>query len=368
MPHHDFLNKAFQLACQANAKQIRPNPFVGAIVVDQNGAVIGEGFHQQIGGSHAEVFAINAALQKTEDLSKTTLYVTLEPCSHFGKTPPCTNLILQQKIPRVVIGSRDPNPKVSGVEILKNNGIEVIEIIMPAIEKMNKTFFTNQQKRRPFVQLKMATTINAKIADRLGNSQWISNAASREYVHKVLRNNADAIFTSASNIIRDKASLNIRVGAAVKEISVVVIDRNLDLLNHLSLPVFYERKDSKIYLLTNKTCDCLPQNVEIIHVEFTPKNELIFNGLGEKLLQAGIFQMLVEAGSKLSSNLIKNNWADELFVFIAPKLMLDKSAFNIFELDEEQLLSNANNLELEEVKTLENDVLLRYFFNNYSSI
>lgn len=364
MPHLDYLNQAFQLAKQANAKQIRPNPFVGAVVVDENGLVIGEGFHQQYGGSHAEVFAINTALQKSRDLSTTTLYVTLEPCSHFGKTPPCTNLILQHKIPRVVIGSRDPNPKVSGTDILKQNSVEVIEILVDEIEKMNTVFFTNQIKKRPFIQLKMATTINGKIADRLGNSQWISNTASRHYVHQTLRDEADAILTTAKNIIQDKASLNIRIDKTIKELSVIVIDRDLDLLQpeHRFLPVFYERTDTKIYLLSNKTTNDLPKNVEIMNVEFNENNTLILEGLGEKLLQRHICKLLLEAGSKLTSYLIENNWADELVVFLAPKLIIDKQALNVFEYDKEQLLSAATNLQLKETKLLGEDIMMRYTF------
>ena len=364
MPHLDYLKQASQLANQANGKQIRPNPFVGAIVVDENGAVIGEGFHQQYGGLHAEVFAINAALQKSEDLSKTTLYVTLEPCSHFGKTPPCTNLILQHKIPRIVIGSRDPNPKVSGIDILKQNGVEVIEIMVTEIEKMNAVFFINQLKKRPLIQLKMATTINGKIADRIGNSQWISNTASREYVHTTLRDNVDAILTTAKNIIQDKASLNIRMNEAIQELNVIVIDRELDLLKpeHQSLPIFYERMNSKIYLLSKKTTKNLPKNIEIINVEFDEKNQLKLEGLGESLLQLNICKVLIEAGSKLSSYLIENKWADELVVFIAPKLIMDKQAMNVFENDREHLLNAATSLQLEETKLLGDDIMLRYLF------
>ncbi|MCX6209074.1 MAG: bifunctional diaminohydroxyphosphoribosylaminopyrimidine deaminase/5-amino-6-(5-phosphoribosylamino)uracil reductase RibD [Bacteroidetes bacterium] len=364
MPHLDYLYQAFQLAKQANATQIRPNPFVGAVVVDEKGVVIGEGFHQQYGGAHAEVFAINAALEKIGDLSKTTLYVTLEPCSHYGKTPPCTNLILQHKIPRIVIGSLDSNPKVLGVNLLKQNGVEVIELLIPEIEKMNEIFFTNQKKKRPFIQLKMATTINGKIADRFGNSQWISNVSSRKYVHQELRNNVDAILTTAKNIIQDKASLNIRIDETIKELSVIAIDRDLDLLKpeHQSLSIFYERTDTKIYLLSNKTSDNLPQKVEIVNVEFDENNSLILDGLGEKLLQLNICKVLLEAGSKLSSHLINNNWADELIVFVAPKIIMDKQAINFIETDSEQLLSNATNLELLETKVLDGDIVLKYHF------
>ena len=156
----DYLHTAFLLAKRANSKDIRPNPFVGAIVVDDNGEIIGEGYHQKAGEAHAEVLAINNALLKNSDLSNTTLYVTMEPCSHTGKTPPCTNLILAHKIPKVVIGSMDPNPLVSGAKILSDAGVNVEISIQPEIVEFNNTFNINQLNKRPKYVLKAATTIN----------------------------------------------------------------------------------------------------------------------------------------------------------------------------------------------------------------
>ena len=205
MEHQIYQNKAFMLAKMANPKSVRPNPIVGAVVVDKKGNIVGEGYHQQLGGPHAEVFAIQDALTKMADLSDCTLYVTLEPCSHHGKTPPCTDLIIQHKIPTVVIGSLDPNPKVSGVQVLKDNGVEVIMSPKPEIEQLNTTFFVNQINKRPFIQLKFAATIDGKIADRFGNSKWISNEKSRAFVHEQLRNNTDAILTTAKTLITDNA-------------------------------------------------------------------------------------------------------------------------------------------------------------------
>jgi diaminohydroxyphosphoribosylaminopyrimidine deaminase/5-amino-6-(5-phosphoribosylamino)uracil reductase len=184
-------------------------------------------------------------------------------------------------------------------------------------------------------------------------------------VHQELRKNTNAILTTAKNIIADKASLNIRIDKTTAELSVVAIDRDLDLLKeeHLQLPIFYERINSKIYLLSNKTVKTLPKNVEIINVEFDKNNNLILESLGEKLLHRNLCKLLVEAGSSLSTYLIKNNWADELVLFIAPKLILDKQALNIFEIDNQQLLIDANDLQLLETKVLGNDMMLRYFFN-----
>ena len=211
MTSADYLHTAFLLAKRANSKNIRPNPFVGAIVVDDEGKIIGEGYHQKAGEAHAEVLAINDAFAKSKDLSNSTLYVSLEPCSHSGKTPPCTHLILEHKIPKVVIGSMDPNPLVSGAKELTDAGVNVEICILPEIVELNNTFNINQLNKRPKYILKAATTLNGKISDRLGNSKWISNDKSRNYVHQVLRTNADAILTTATTVIKDNATMNIRV-------------------------------------------------------------------------------------------------------------------------------------------------------------
>ena len=140
-----YLQKAFLLSKKANSKDIRPNPFVGAIIVDEMGEIIGEGYHKKLGEAHAEVFAIQQALENHTDLSKCTLYVTLEPCSHFGKTPPCTDLIIQHRIKKVVIGALDPNPKVSGAKILAEAGIEVEILPLPEVDQLNQVFIVNQK-------------------------------------------------------------------------------------------------------------------------------------------------------------------------------------------------------------------------------
>ena len=160
MREKELLYHAFLLAKKANPKEIRPNPFVGAIVVCENGKIIGEGYHQKVGEAHAEVNAINNALQNGADLKKSTLYVTLEPCSHHGKTPPCTSLILEHKIPHVIIGSLDPNPLVSGIEILEKGGVKVTQLILPEIQEMN-TVYTDQGISK--FKIKIGLDINSEV-------------------------------------------------------------------------------------------------------------------------------------------------------------------------------------------------------------
>ena len=363
MTSADYLHIAFLLAKRANSKDIRPNPFVGAIVVDENGVIIGEGFHQKAGASHAEVNAINDAKVKKSDLSNCTLYVTLEPCSHTGKTPPCTHFILEHKIPKVVIGAMDPNPLVSGAKLLTEAGVNVEICILPEIVALNSLFNTNQLNKRPKYILKAATTINGKISDRFGNSKWISNVKSRNYVHQVLRTNADAILTTAKTVMKDNATMNIRLAEAEpKELNLIIIDKQLDILKeeNKGLEIFYPRKETKIYLITDKTYEhTLPENVEIININIK-EGEYDLIQLNEILLKKNICEVLVEAGGKLNASLLKGKLVDELIVFMGQSLLIDNNALNLFNTDELQTIEDSVQLSLMETQTFDNDIMLKY--------
>lgn len=363
MNSEDYLHIAFLLAKRANSKDIRPNPYVGAIVVDHNGEIIGEGYHQKAGEAHAEVLAINNALLKYADLSTTTLYVTLEPCSHIGKTPPCTNLILTHRIPKVVIGSMDPNPLVSGAKLLSDAGVNVEIGIQPCIVALNSTFNINNLNKRPKYVLKTATTINGKIADRQGISKWISNEKSRTYVHQILRSNADAILTTAQTVIKDNAKMNIRLpNADPKELNLIIIDRALSVLKpeNKGLDIFYDRKNTKIYLLTDKeNTKTMPQNVEIIKANF-PEGAIDLTEINELLLKKNICEILVEGGGKLNATLIKQQLVDEIAIFICPSLLLDNTAINVFNDSAFQSIENRVQLNLTETLQFDDDLLLKY--------
>ena len=361
MTSADYLHTAFLLAKRANSKNIRPNPFVGAIVVDAKGIIIGEGFHQKAGEAHAEVLAINDALAKSKDLSNSTLYVSLEPCSHSGKTPPCTHLILEHKIPKVVIGSMDPNPLVSGAKELTDAGVNVEICILPEIVELNNTFNINQLNKRPKYILKAATTLNGKISDRLGNSKWISNDKSRNYVHQVLRTNADAILTTATTVIKDNATMNIRVDET-KELNLIIIDKQLDILKeeNKALNIFYKREKTKIYLVTNKKIEnTLPKHVEIINVNMH-EEECDLNELSTFLLYKNICEVLVEAGGKLNASLLKAKIVDELNIFMAPSLLIDNSSINLFNSNELQSIENSIQLSLQETQNFDSDIMMKY--------
>ena len=214
-----YMHRALELA-RNGAGKVSPNPMVGCVIV-HNGTIIGEGWHQQFGGPHAEPNAI-AAVNNQELLKDATLYVTLEPCAHFGKTPPCAHLIIEKQIPRVVVCNLDPNPLVAGkgIKLLKDAGIEVkTGILAQEGAFLNRRFFTYINHKRPFIILKWAETADGFVARENYDSKWISNALSRKLVHK-WRTEEDAILVGKNTALYDNPQLTSRDWEGKNPISV----------------------------------------------------------------------------------------------------------------------------------------------------
>ena len=363
----EHLIVALSLAKKAKRKDIKGNPFVGAIVVDENGSIIGSGYHQKWGEKHAEVFAIEEALQSGTNLQNSTLYVTLEPCSHFGKTPPCTDLIIAAGIKKVVVGSLDPNPNVSGFTLLQQRGIEVSLLEIPEAISLNKIFFTNQKSNKPFVRLKMAATLDGKIADYSGASKWITNEASRTYLHTHIRTAVDAVVSTAKTVIQDQATLNIRISNTPStELNAVIIDRTGTMLEAAQAihPIFYNRVATKVFVVTapgamDKGVK-LPAHTEIIETPFAANGEIDLDTLGKQLLQKGMYSVLIEAGAVFSSFVLSKKWVNELDYFIGSKLLLDSNAKAGLDIATSTPLQNAAPLTLLESMSFENDMYLHY--------
>jgi diaminohydroxyphosphoribosylaminopyrimidine deaminase/5-amino-6-(5-phosphoribosylamino)uracil reductase len=363
----EHLIVALSLAKKAKRKDIKGNPFVGSIIVDENGAIIGSGYHKKWGEKHAEVFAIEEALLKTADLSNCSLYVTLEPCSHHGKTPPCTDLILKSGIKKVIVGSLDPNPNVSGFSLLQQKGIDISLLETPEAISLNKIFFTNQKSNKPFVRLKMAATLDGKIADYAGASKWITNETSRAYLHAHIRTEVDAIISTAKTVIQDQATLNIRIpNTQSTELNAVIIDRTAAMLESAkaSHPIFYHRTETKVFIVTAPGAYAagkpLPANTEIIETPFNTNGEIDLDTLGKQLLQKGLYSVLVEAGAVFSSYVLSKKWGNELDYFIGSKLLLDANAKAGFDIATSTPLQNAAPLTLLESMSFENDMYLHY--------
>jgi diaminohydroxyphosphoribosylaminopyrimidine deaminase/5-amino-6-(5-phosphoribosylamino)uracil reductase len=303
---------------------VSPNPMVGCVIT-KNGFEISEGYHKKFGENHAEVNAINAALKKGLDLSGSTLYVNLEPCSHFGKTPPCADKIIENKIAKVVIGTKDSNALVAGKGIrkLQKHGIDVkVGVLVPFCIELNKFYFKYTKTGLPYVALKAAQTLDGKIADNKNNSKWISSIESRKLVHS-LRSQYDAVLVGSNTVRTDDPQLNVRHAKGRNPFR-IVIDLNLSL--DVKRKLFNDGLSSKTIIITSKTSALKnkkkinyfsAKDVKIIELN-SSKNTL--KEVLKKLGKLGISSVMVEGGAKTFSEFIRHNLADEAYIFIAPKI------------------------------------------------
>lgn len=323
-PGNPWLLETIALAQEADPNAVRPNPRVGALVLNADNQVVGKGYHPEVGQPHAEVFAIREALQNGAQLEKCRLFVSLEPCSHVGRTPACCSLILEHKIPEVWVASKDPNPKVNGLELLQKNGVVVrYEPLNEALE-LNKEFWVNQLHQRPYVKLKMAESSNGFVTAQQGKGTPISCEESRHHAHQHLRHRVDAILTSAKTVLIDNPLLNVRLENETRELSVVVIDRTGSLLKHPNLRLFYPRSKSRVLLVTDwgAVVSELPPAVEILRLDFVngraPLKELL-QALWTEFEWAAL---LLESGPELAQSFLLENLVDEVHLYRSPREIL----------------------------------------------
>ena len=288
-----------------------PNPLVGSIVV-YNDTIIGEGWHYQAGEPHAEVRAIQAVRNKTL-LKEATIYVSLEPCSHFGKTPPCVNLILEKQIKNVIIGSKDPNPKVSGngIKRLKEAGCHVIfGILEEECIALNKRFFTFHQKKRPYIILKWAQTQNGYIAPQSKNEikpVWISNKFSRQLVHK-WRADEQAILVGTKTVLDDNPILTVRDWTGENPLR-CVLDKNLKISKNAS--VFNDEAPTLVF--TEKETKKKP-GITFHTIDFS-NTKNIAKQICDILYKVDVQSVIIEGGRKTLQTFIDENLWDEARIF-----------------------------------------------------
>ena len=299
-----FMRRALSLALNGMGS-VSPNPIVGCVIT-VNDDIIGEGWHMKYGGPHAEVNAI-ASVKDKHLLSESTLYVTLEPCNHHGKTPPCTDLILKSGIKKVVVCNIDPNPRVdgSGIKRLRDSGVEVITGILDKTgRELNQRFFTSIGKKRPYIILKWAETADGFIARENYDSKWISNDYSRQIVHK-WRTEEDAILVGAKTAFHDDPQLNVRTWAGRNPVR-IVIDRFLKLSENLKI---FDRSQPTL-------CYNVLRHEEHANLTLVRVNEDRFlEAVLEDLNQRGIQSVIVEGGSFTLDRFIQGNLWDEIRVF-----------------------------------------------------
>ena len=293
--NHDLLMKrCVSLGLKALGNTY-PNPNVGALLF-YDGKIISEGFTKEHGKNHAEINVMNK-ISDNEVLKKSTLYVTLEPCSHYGKTPPCVNELIKLKPKEIVISNKDPNPKVNGkgIKKIKEMGIKVVtNILKEKGEKLNKRFFNSIKNKRPYIILKWAETKNNLIANRKNNSKWISNNLSRQFVHK-WRSVEDSILVGASTVEFDNPNLTVRKWAGRNPIRLVINPK--------------KRLDNKKNIF-NKLSKTL--NIDDI-------NEKSLKKVIGSLIEKNILSIIVEGGSFTLNKFIKNNLWDEIRIFKSKK-------------------------------------------------
>jgi diaminohydroxyphosphoribosylaminopyrimidine deaminase/5-amino-6-(5-phosphoribosylamino)uracil reductase len=325
-----YMRRALDLA-ELGSSTVSPNPLVGAVLV-KNGKIIGEGHHQIRGEGHAEVNAIESA---SEDVAGSTLYCTLEPCCHTKKvTPPCTDLIVVSRIRRVVIAAQDPNPLVSGqgVEILRSHGIDVnLSVLEEEAKKQNKIFFKNMLKKQPFVHIKVASTLDGRIATSEGDSRWITSEFARQEVH-ALRLKYDAVMIGKNTLRQDNPSLNARENDKVLKENHKIVVGDLE-EKDLDLNIFKSKKP--VINIFNKK-ELKHPNLKSI------KKSSTWSETFKDLYKENICSILVEGGSVLISSLIEEENYDEATFYFSTKVI--GNGPSLFKNEKNKLMSEAKEL------------------------
>jgi len=313
------MERALELAKKGTGK-VNPNPLVGAIIV-KNGEIIGEGYHECYGEAHAERNAVKNANESVED---STIYVTLEPCAHYGKTPPCVDLIIEKKFKKVVIGMLDPNELVAGksIEKLEKNGVEVVVGVKEEeCKKLNEIFIKYITSKSPFVILKSGMSLDGKIATYSGKSKWITSKESREDAQN-LRNRLNSIMVGVNTVITDDPELTCRINNDKKLIRIVV-DTNLRI--PLDSKVINNKDKLTIIATTlnsneNKKQALRDLGIKVIEVS-EKNNKVNLKELLRKLGQEGIDSVLIEGGGTLNFSALEENIVDKVIFYIAPKIL-----------------------------------------------
>lgn len=371
-----YMRMAIELA-KKGAGGVNPNPMVGAVVV-KNGEVIGRGYHNFFGGPHAEVYALEEA---GRDAEGATIYVTLEPCSHYGKTPPCAKKIIDMGIKKCFIGSSDPNPKVAGkgVAMLKEAGIEVVEnVLKEECDEVNQVFFKYIKTKIPYLFVKCGITLDGKIALSNGISKWITNSIAREKV-QYYRNKFMGIMVGINTVLTDNPSLTARIENGVNPFRIIV-DPNLQIDENCK--VVKNNEDEKTVIITSQknlfTEDTENTEIQIKQKRLSEENKVkfifidgekfSFKEMLEEIGKTGIDSILLEGGETLISLAFEENVIDGGEIFIANKILGDSkskpfiSGFVREKMEEAVQLTNVRN------NIYGENVGMEFYFKKYNEM
>lgn len=358
-----YMLRAIELAAKGGG-WTNPNPNVGAVIV-KDGRIIGEGYHERCGQLHAER---NAFANLTEDASGATIYVTLEPCCHYGKTPPCTEAIIEHNIARVVIGSRDPNPLVAGkgAKLLREKGIVVEEDFMrEECDKLNAIFFHHITTGKPYVAMKYAMTLDGKIATRTGASKWITGDKAREHVH-TKRSRYAAILAGIGTVLADDPMLNARIDNAHQPVRVIVD-------TSLRIPMDSNIVKSAGEYKTIVACKSLEQPDKQIEKKNQLKElgitvvelplvdgHVSLKSLMEYLASQGLDSVYIEGGGQIHESALKEGIVNHVYAYVAPKIFGGSEAKTPVEGVGVSVPDECAKLILTDTSVLGEDILLEY--------
>ena len=355
----NWMRRALDLAVRARGRT-SPNPMVGAVIVT-DGQVVGEGFHAYAGSDHAEVAALREAGPAA---AEGTLYVSLEPCCHQGRTPPCVDQILGAGIRRVVAAGEDPNPSVSGrgFASLREAGVRVeVGLLGEEAARLNEAFFKYIRTGVPFVTLKVAASLDGKIATRTGESRWITGESARRRVHQ-LRNEVDAVLVGIGTVLRDDPLLTTRLGIADQRDPIRVIVDNLARLP-LRAKAVNRASTAPTILAVSQTAprgklEALErEGVQVIVVENSPRR-VSLERLMEALGKRGILSVMIEGGAEINASALREGVVDKVLVFLAPILIGGKSTSTAVGGDGIESLAQALRLRDVRIEKFDGDILV----------
>lgn len=352
--NQNYIRACIDLA-RMGAGYVSPNPLVGCVIV-KDGKKVSQGYHRAFGSPHAEAEAIS---NYNGDLTGTTLFVNLEPCSHFGKTPPCADLIINRGIKRVIIGTIDPNPLVAGkgIKKLTGAGVEVVTGILESeCRELNKFFFKYHEKHLPYVTLKIAQTLDGKVADPSYGSRWITGEKSRTAVHS-FRSEYDAVLVGINTLKVDDPLLDARMvnGRNPRKI---ILDKYFD--SDITKKVFGSGETIIITSVNDKAKEetFKAKGHKVICLELSSDGGFDFSEMLMKIGSEGIISVLVEGGSRVFSSFVRSGFFDELLVFIAPKVL--GSGIPAIENIGVNKIEDSLLLKPVEVRELDGDIFVRY--------
>jgi len=368
--HEKFMMKAMELA-KGGIGRTNPNPLVGAVVV-KDGEIVAEGFHEMLGCAHAEAAAIKNAKR---DIRGGTMYVNLEPCSHYGRTPPCANAIVQAGITEVVVAMEDPNPKVSGrgIGILRDAGINVITgVLENEAKKLNEIFIKYITKKRPFVIMKTAMTLDGKIAAETGDSKWITGEKSRRHVH-LIRNRVAGIMVGINTVLKDDPSLTTRLEGQEGMDSVRIIVDSSGRLPQEAKVLNVQSEKGVILATTSKLPKdkeelLLEKGVTIIKADASDNDTTTgvnLIKLMEELYKMEIDSVLLEGGGTLNASALKYGIVDKIMSFISPKIIGGAGAPTPVEGKGVKFMKDAILLKDVSIERFDEDIFIEGYVKDY---